>query len=158
MTSPSQTLGTQLRHVIELLDGAVDRRYVAAGIADYRPRYTPVMRVLLEREKASIKEIAATAALTHSAISQTVAQMAAAGFVRTIPGDDAREHLVLLTEKARAAAPRLQRVWMAANAAAAELDAELPYPLSRLLEETILALARRPHDSRLADHDCHGEA
>ena len=34
------TQGTQLRHLIELLDGAVGAAYEAAGL-DYRPRYTP---------------------------------------------------------------------------------------------------------------------
>jgi DNA-binding MarR family transcriptional regulator len=152
MTVRTRTLGTRLRHLIELLDGSVARQYVAAGLADYRPRYTPVVRVLLGRQNATIKEIAALAGLSHSAASQTVAQMAKAGFINTSPGDDARERIVSLTETAEAIVPRLQQLWAATNAAAAELDAELPYSLSRLLDEAIGALDRRPHDVRLADH------
>ena len=42
-------LGTQLRHLIELLDGDVAQTYANAGL-DYRPRFTPVMRVLQEHD------------------------------------------------------------------------------------------------------------
>ena len=42
-------LGTQLRHLLELLDGAVEEAYALAGMR-YRPRYTPVMRALIAQE------------------------------------------------------------------------------------------------------------
>ena len=37
-----QGLGTQLRHLIELLDGAVQQAYVDAGL-NYRPRYSDTL-------------------------------------------------------------------------------------------------------------------
>ncbi|MCY7306720.1 MAG: hypothetical protein LH632_11335 [Rhodoferax sp.] len=52
-----QGLGTQLRHLIELLDGDVAQAYADAGL-DYRPRYTPVMRVLQQHGSAPIGRIA----------------------------------------------------------------------------------------------------
>lgn len=143
-------LGTQLRHLIELLDGAVGRHYAAAGLSDYRPRFTPVVRVLHDRRQATIKEIAALAAVTHSAASQTVAEMVKAGFVETVSGSDARERLVSLSGKARAMLPDLQRLWQATDAAATALDAELSYPLARLLQETVVALDRCSFDARIA--------
>ena len=36
-----QGLGTQLRYLIEVLDGDVAQTYADAGL-DYRPRYTPL--------------------------------------------------------------------------------------------------------------------
>ncbi|MBW4332347.1 MarR family transcriptional regulator [Stakelama sp. CBK3Z-3] len=146
-------MGTQLRNLIELLDGAVDRRYDEAGLSAYRPRYTPVMRALLDAEPLSIKAIAAAAGLTHSAASQTVAQMQKVELVTIAPGADARERIVSLTDRARSIVPELHRLWDATNAAATTLDSELAYPLSLLLEEAIAALERRAFDLRLVDHE-----
>lgn len=153
MINRTIALGTQLRHLIDLLDGAVQDQYASAGLTDYRPRYTPVVRVLMAIGEATIKEIAAQAGLSHSAVSQTVAQMVKAGFVDTNPGEDARERIVSLSDRTKAIIPELKRLWAATNAAAEELDAELPYPLSRLLDEAIVALDRRPHRLRLADYE-----
>jgi hypothetical protein len=38
-----------MRHVLELLDGDVARVYSDLGVPDYRPRYSPVVRALVER-------------------------------------------------------------------------------------------------------------
>ena len=37
-----------MRHVLELLDGDVARVYSDLGVPDYRPRYSPVVRALVE--------------------------------------------------------------------------------------------------------------
>ena len=81
------TLGTLLRHLIELLDSAVEQQYANSGLS-YRPRYTPVMRALLDLGPASIRAIARHAGITHSAVSQTVAQMAKQGLIRLEPGGE----------------------------------------------------------------------
>src|SRR5688500_6503825 len=64
--------GTQLRHLLELLDGAVSRAYDDAGLP-YRPRYAPVMRALLAREPSPLGQIAESARITQPAATQTVA-------------------------------------------------------------------------------------
>lgn len=149
MDDPQPTLGTRLRHLLELLDGAVEQAYADAGL-DYRPRYTPVMRVLLELGGASIRTIAARAGVTHSAASQTVAQMADRGLVELAPGRDGRERIVGLTAAARAMVPALERQWAATNAAARALDGELAHPLIEIVNEAIAALERVPFSTRIA--------
>lgn len=151
MTSSRPTLGTRLRHLLELLDGSVEQAYVDAGL-DYRPRYTPVMRVLLEQGSASIRAIAERAGVTHSAASQTVSQMAARGLVALEPGKDGRERIVALTAAAQKLVPVLERQWAATNAAAEALDAELSHPLLALVNEAIAALERAPFSARIASH------
>jgi DNA-binding MarR family transcriptional regulator len=146
--SSSATLGTLLRHLVELLDGAVEARYVASGL-DYRPRYTPVVRALLELRSASIRVIARHAGLTHSAASQTVALMTRAGLVRSQVGDDNRERVISLSPRAVGMVPELKRLWATTNAAARELDSELSMPLSSLVQEAIHALEKRPFGDRL---------
>lgn len=143
------TLGTLLRHLLEMLDGAVEQAYQRAGL-DYRPRYTPVMRVLIDVGAASIRTISQRAGITHSAVSQTVSQMAGRGLVTLTAGADARERIVALTPTAQAIVPALVRQWTATNAAAQALDDELSAPLSALLREAIAALNRQSFIDRIA--------
>lgn len=144
-----QGLGTQLRHLIELLDGAVEAAYVEAGL-NYRPRYTPVMRALIEQEPLTVGEIALRAGITQPAATQTVALMVKEGLLTAAAGkSDGRQKLVRLSAEGRAMAPRLQACWRATAAAAASLDAQLPYPLSATLANAIAALNEQPFGERI---------
>ena len=143
-----QGLGTQLRHLIELLDGDVATAYEEAGLA-YRPRYTPVMRVLGRHGSASIGEIAAFAGITQPAATQTVALMKKEGLLAMVAGADARQRVVTLSERGRALLPQLQLCWAATEKAAASLDAELAAPLSQCLGEAIAALQNKPFIQRI---------
>lgn len=143
------SLGTQLRHLIELLDGAVGAAYEEAGLR-YRPRYTPVMRVLMAQDAASIGGIAAAAGITQPAATQTVALMIKEGLVFASTGpEDGRQKLIRLTEQGRAMLPAIQRCWQATAGAAACLDADLPFPLSQVLAHAITALESRPFGTRI---------
>ena len=144
-----QGLGTQLRHLIELLDGAVAAAYDEEGI-DYRPRYTPVMRALANGAARSVGEIAAAAGITQPAATQTVALMLKQDLVTTAPSPtDARQKIVRLSLRGQALLPRLQRCWNATGAAAASLDADLPHPLSSTLAQAIAALEQRSFGARI---------
>lgn len=144
-----QGLGTQLRHLIELLDGAVAASYEEAGI-DYRPRYTPVMRALAEGTPRSVGQIAEAAGITQPAATQTVALMQKEDLVTTMPSPaDARQKLVRLSARGQALLPRLQQCWAATSAAAASLDADLPYPLSTTLAQAIEALRQQSFGARI---------
>lgn len=147
----SSSLGTQLRHLLEMLDGDVQRAYELAGL-DYRPRYTPVVRVLRSAGASSIRSIATRSGLTHSAVSQTVALMAKAELVTFASGRDDRERIVTPTPKLIEMLPDVERRWAATSAAAAALDGELPYSLSRLIAEAVAALEAKPFSERIAAH------
>jgi DNA-binding MarR family transcriptional regulator len=142
-------LGTQLRHLIELLDGAVQQAYIDAGL-EYRPRYTPVMRVLAEQPSATIGELAALAGLTQPAATQTVALMVKKGLVTVAAdGADGRQRVVRLSADGAALLPRLRVCWQATKAAADSLDAELAFPLSACLEQAIAVLDKRSFGARI---------
>jgi DNA-binding MarR family transcriptional regulator len=144
-------LGTQLRHLIELLDGAVEQAYADAGL-DYRPRYTPVMRALAEQPRATVGQLAALAGLTQPAATQTVALMKTKGLVLVEAGDeDSRQRVVRLSPAGEALLPRLRSCWQATKAAADSLDAELDMPLSACLEQAIAALGMRSFGERIRD-------
>ncbi|MRV75034.1 MarR family transcriptional regulator [Duganella sp. FT92W] len=145
-----QGLGTQLRHLIELLDGAVEAAYVEADLPEYRPRFTPVMRVLSTRQQVTIGEIAEVAGITQPAATQTVALMHKKGLLLIEPGpQDGRQRIVSLSEKGSALLPRVQACWRATRMAADSLDAELDMPLSQCLAQAIEVLGQRPFGERI---------
>lgn len=143
------TLGTLLRHLIETLDGSVQAAYADLAL-NYRPRYTPVLRVLRELGSASIRTISQRAGITHSAVSQTISQMARDGLIEMQVGSDARERIVALSPAALEMLPALESQWAITNAAARTLDNELSLPLSQLLREAIDALERQPFKARMS--------
>jgi len=144
------TLGTLLRHLLELLDGAVERAYDELRLR-YKPRFTPVVRALVSLGPAPLASIASHAGISHSAVSQTVAQMEPAGLVAVRLGVDARERIVSLTPDAERLLPALRAQWAATEAAARSLDADLSVPLSAVLEQAIRHLEKRSFDERMRD-------
>jgi DNA-binding MarR family transcriptional regulator len=149
---PARALGTELRALLDRLDGDVAGALADLGLADYRPRFSPVVRVLAEGP-ASVRQLADATGVTHSAASQTVAAMARGGWVSRRVGEDARERVVELTEKTRRALPRIRAEWAATAAALADLEAELPYPVTALVTDLRAALDRRSFRDRMGEPD-----
>src|SRR3954447_2336924 len=118
MTSGPDGLGTRMRHVLEILEGDVAKFLADIGLDDYRPRYSGVVRALLARGPLAIRDLAGELRVTHSAASQTVAQMSRAGLVTLEPGADARQRIVSLTAKTRDLLPLIEAEWAATTEAA----------------------------------------
>jgi DNA-binding MarR family transcriptional regulator len=144
-------LGTRMRHVLELLDGDVGGVYADLGVTDYRPRFSPVVRALVALGPLSIRDLAGAIGVTHSAASQTAAQMARDGLLTLEPGADARQRIARLTDRARDLLPLIEAEWAATDAAAAELEAELPAALGDILMAAERAVVSRPMRTRIAD-------
>ncbi|MEU7619229.1 helix-turn-helix domain-containing protein [Micromonospora rifamycinica] len=144
-------LGTRLRHLWELLDGDVAAVHADLGLTGMRPRYAPVLIALDRLGPASIRTLAEATGVTHSAASQTVARMVTDGLVTLAPGVDARQRIVTSTDRARELLPVLRAEDAATARAARGLEAELAYPLSRLVDEALAALRRRSMRQRIAD-------
>lgn len=144
------TLGTLLRHLIELLDGAVANAYRVKA-PGYKPRFTPVMRTLIRDGPSSIKTIAANAGVSHSAISQTVAEMALKGLVALREGSDQREHIADLTPDGRHLIPILEAQWICTEGAARSIDADIGLPLADVLRLAIAALDSKSFAERIAE-------
>ena len=146
-----QGLGTQLRHLIELLDGSVGRIYDQAGL-QYRPRYTPVMRALRQSRPLTVGQIAEIAGITQPAVTQTVGLMVKDGLVHSRPGlIDGRQSLIDLTSKGARLLPKLETFWEATTLAASELEADLPFPLAQTIESAIRALTEKPFEARIGE-------
>jgi DNA-binding MarR family transcriptional regulator len=140
-----------LRLLQAAMDAEIARVYAEAQIHGLKPSYVMELLRLHARGPMTITELARSVQLTHSAVSQKVAAMRAAGWVRTTAGSDARSKKVTLTAKARRITGRLAAEWRATEAAIAEIEAEIPYPLSRVVTDIEEALQRRSFHDRIAE-------
>ena len=144
-------LGTQLSHLLELLEGDVQAAYIDAGLVT-RPRYTPVFRALIKREPSTIGEIAAAATISQPAATQTIALMVKDGLLTAKAGPgDARQRLIRFTKKARLMLPELQACWAATRLAADSLEEDLRLPLSEALADAIAELEKKPFAQRIRE-------
>jgi DNA-binding MarR family transcriptional regulator len=133
------------------LDADIARIYAEAQISGLKPSHVMELLRLHARGPMTITELAKSVQLTHSAVSQKVAAMQAAGWVRTTAGADARSKKVTLTAKARRITGRLAAEWRATEAAIAGLETEIPYPLSRAVTDIEQALRRKSFHDRIAE-------
>src|ERR1043165_5556011 len=108
MTRPG--LGTQLRTLLELLDSELESIYGEEGL-DYRPRFTPVLRALLDEAPLTVGQIAANAGISRPATTRALPLMVPRDWVRPRAGAaDARRRLYEPSDKARKALPQLQAI------------------------------------------------
>lgn len=147
-TKHADGLGTQLRRLLELLDGDLETIYRERHPV-YTPRFTPVVKALTAESSLTIKEIAARSNVSHSAASQTVSKLKSHGLVDALPARDQRSKRISLTESGQAMLPMLSVLWDSTTTAAEELEAELSYSLSAILTETIERLEHRSFQDRI---------
>ncbi|GGU73585.1 MarR family transcriptional regulator [Streptomyces albospinus] len=140
-----------LRLLQASMDADIARIYAERQIDGLKPNYVRELLRLHALGPMTITELAESVGYTHSALSQKVAAMRAAGWVRTVAGEDARTKKVALTERAGAVVGRLAAEWRATEAALAELEAEIPYPLTQVVTDIERALERRSFHDRIAE-------
>jgi DNA-binding MarR family transcriptional regulator len=140
-----------LRLLQDSMDADIGRLYTEARIDGLKPSFVMELIRLHVRGPMTITELADSVQRTHSAISQKVAAMRTAGLVQTTAGTDARSKLVTLTAKTTAIIDRLMAEWRATEAAVAELDAEIPYPLAQVVRDLAEALRRKSFHDRIAE-------
>ncbi|TMR33017.1 winged helix-turn-helix transcriptional regulator [Nonomuraea zeae] len=133
------------------MDADIARLYSKKRIKGLKPSFVMELLRLHACGPMTITELAESVNRTHSALSQKVAAMREAGWVQTVEGDDARSKKVTLTDNARRIVGRLAAEWRATEAAVAEIEAEIPYPLSRVVTDIEQALARKSFHDRIAE-------
>jgi DNA-binding MarR family transcriptional regulator len=140
-----------LRLLQAAMDADIARIYAEAQIDGLKPSFVMELLRLHARGPMTITELAGSVQLSHSAVSQKVAAMRAAGLIRTTTGADARSKKVTLTARARRIAGRLAAEWRATEAAVAEIEGEIPYPLSQVVTDIEEALRRKNFHDRIAE-------
>jgi DNA-binding MarR family transcriptional regulator len=129
-----------LRLLQAAMDADIGRIYAEAELDGVKPSFVMELIRLNARGPMTITELAESVQRTHSALSQKVAAMRAAGLVRTMPGPEARRIVT-----------RLAAEWRATEAAIVEIDAEIPYPLSQVVGDIEQALQRKSFHDRIAE-------
>ena len=137
--------------VLSGIDDEIAHVYAENGIPDLKPTWAMEIIRLHVRGPMTIAELARSVERTHSALSQKVAAMRAAGWLETSPGPDARSKKVTLTPKAERIAAKLAAEWRATEASITELEAEIPYPLTRVADDIAAALARKSFHDRITE-------
>ena len=133
------------------MDADIARVYAERHVHELKPSYVLELLRLHARGPMTITELAQSVQRTHSAVSQKVAAMRAAGWIRTTAGTDARSKRVALTAKAARITGQMAAEWRATEAAVAELEAEIPYPLSQVVTDIEQALQRKSFHDRIAE-------
>lgn len=145
------SLWRPLRLLTSALDADIARLYAESGNVGLKPSWVMELLRLNAKGAMTITELAESVQLTHSAISQKVSAMRAAGLVKTTTASDARSKTVVLTAKARRIAGRLAAEWRATEATIAEIEAEIPYPLSRVVADIEAALQQKSFYDRVVE-------
>jgi DNA-binding MarR family transcriptional regulator len=146
-----QNLWRPVWRLLDAMDADIARLYTERGITGVRPRFVAPLIRLGRHGGMTIRQLAESLEVTHSAMSQTVAALQRDGLVTTAAGADARTREVVLTDRGRDLLPFLEAEWRATEQVVAELDAEIPYALSQVVRDLQAALARRSFHDRIAD-------
>lgn len=137
--------------LLSAMDDEIAQVYADNGIDDLKPSWVLEIIRLHVRGPMTIAELARSVGRTHSALSQKVAAMRAAGWLETSQAADARSKRVTLTAKAERVAGLLAAEWRATEAVITEIESELPYPLTRVAGDIRALLARRSFHDRITD-------
>lgn len=106
-------LGSRLRRVSEYFITEVNKVYQQCGIA-FDASWFPVFYLLSEQDNISIREIAQSLQVSHSAVSQLVSNLKRKGLLDTVNcKEDGRRQLVQLTLKGKQLLADIQPIWSA---------------------------------------------
>ncbi|WP_372348368.1 MarR family winged helix-turn-helix transcriptional regulator [Streptomyces sp. KL116D] len=156
MTSPDPTAlpdpWHSLHELLAVLDAEIEQVYLDRGIEGVRPRFAYPLIRLAHTGPLTIRDLAKSLDRSHSAISQTISAMRKEGLVTSEPGPDARTRRIDLTERGRSLVPFLEAEWSATHATVAELDSEVPYAMTAVVEDVRQALQRRSMRQRILHH------
>jgi len=143
----SLLLGSRLRKVAETLYAGVDEVYRGAGV-DLPSRCFPILFLLRDHGRLGISELAQKLGQTHPAVSQMSRKLLRHRVVSESPDPkDDRRRLLSLSSRGRAVMTRLEPLWKAIAAAAADLESS--HPLSQHLTAIDRALEARGFAARI---------
>lgn len=147
-----QSLFSPASALLREIDEAIATLYRDNLLTGVRPRFSMSLIGLADHGPLTIRDLADFTGVTHAAMSQSVKVMRSAGLVETETGKDARSVIIRLSDKGRSVVPFLEAEWDATEAMLAELDAELPYPLTKVVADIREKLTAEPMRDRLNRH------
>lgn len=142
-------LGEILRHLVEQLDRGSEQHYLRSSLP-FRARYTPVMRALAAGS-CTVSEITERVHITQGAVSQTIKLMEKQALLRRESAPDARQSIVVLTDKGQGLLTALRVQWAMRISAIESLENEIACPLRANLMQAVAALQLKDFSERLSE-------
>lgn len=140
--------GSRLRRLSEYFLAEVNKVYDQAGIA-FDASWFPLFYLLSQKEQLTLMDIATELEVSHSAVSQLVANLKKKGLVKTSRcGDDGRRQWVVFTKKGEELLRQVLPVWKGIGQAMEAMADE--HRQSRKILEAIGALERAVEEQPLA--------
>ena len=140
-----------LRLIQQELDDELASVYDENGVEGLKTNWVMELLRLHYSGPMTITELAESVERTHSAMSQKVTAMRAAGWVRTTVGTDARSKKVTLTAKAAGIIDRLAAEWRATEGALSEIEAEIPFSIADYVAAVEQARRRKSFHDRIVE-------
>lgn len=148
--TPTQGLGSSLRRLVAALDGGAQQVYDRLGV-DFRPRYFPIARHLLEHGPTAVSQLSDLLGMTQPATSQTLREMERDGLIEFKAGEDRRVRFAGLSTKGLSLCRQLEPVWEAAAQSAVDLGAETGIDITAMVSRLLVALDQRPFATRIEE-------
>ncbi len=142
-------LGELLRHLTELVDRSAESFYKEKNLK-YRPRYTPIMRVLANGP-CTVNEITEKLSITQGAVSQSLKLMEKEGLVKRKSGSDSRQYIISLSKRGQSLLSELTNHWQLMFKAIEKLESEINAPLRVILSNTIISLEKKSFSNRIKE-------
>jgi len=133
------------------MDDEIARLYAQARIEGLKPNWVMELLRLHYSGPMTITELAESVQRTHSAMSQKVNAMRAAGWVATTTGTDARSKKVTLTAKSAEIIGQLAAEWRATEAAIMEIESELPFTVAEYVAAVEQARRKKSFHDRIVE-------
>ncbi len=112
---------SRLKRLGERLQQDVSRVYKEQAV-EFEARWFPVAFILMRHSRLTVTDIADALALTHPAVSQTVALMKSEGLIESAKDEtDERRSLLSLTDKGKRTLACLKPIWNAIEQSTSEL-------------------------------------
>jgi DNA-binding MarR family transcriptional regulator len=140
-----------LRLIQQEMDDEIALVYAENGVEGLKTNWVMELLRLHYGGPMTITELAESVERTHSAMSQKVTAMRAAGWVRTSTGADARSKKVTLTAKAAGIIDRLAAEWRATEGALIEIEAEIPFSIADYVAAVEQARRRKSFHDRVVE-------
>lgn len=146
-------LASRLKRLLDVLSRDTREICRARGL-DFEPRWFAVFDCLYRQGPKGVTVIARELGISHPAVNQVAAELAAAGLIATYRDRaDKRKRVLALTAKGRAMMPALEPLWADLGDAIEEVTLAGGDDFLLALTRLENALASRPLPERIADRD-----
>jgi hypothetical protein len=129
----------------------IDRVYAGADLGEVSRTFVKELVRLHLRGPMTISALAESVQGSPFKLDRKVADMEAVGLVTTTATADGQDRTVAVTPRTKQIVGRLIAEWEATESTIAEVEAEMPYPISRAAADLETVLRRKSFHDRILE-------